>query len=119
MVMKKYLATTAIAGCLLAVPAYADPTFMLGVTTSFGGSVPGQVGISARILSDNSNDSFTGVAGVTYFPTSNNWGLDAGIGYNFNKNTTAAMSYDFLNNGVQLSAGWADLEVVEEDPASS
>ena len=117
--MKKFLSSTAIAGCLLAVPAMADPTFMLGVTTSFGGSASGQVGISARMLSDNSNNSYAGVAGVTYFPISSSWGLDAGIGYNFNKNTTAAVSYDFLNKGVQFSAGWADLEVVEEDPAAS
>lgn len=117
--MKKYMATTAILGSLLAVPAFADPTFMIGITTTFGGNQPGQVGVSARLLTENKKDSLTGVAGVTYFPQNNSWGLDAGLGYNFNKNITAAVSYDFLNRGFQLSAGWSDLEVVEDDPATS
>ena len=117
--MKKYFATTAIVGCLSVVPAFADPTFMLGVTTSFGGGQSGQVGISARILSERKNDEFTAVAGVTYFPMTNGWGLDAGVGYNFNKKNTASLTYDFLNDGFQLSAGWADLDVVEEAPGAS
>ena len=117
--LKNYLVTTALATCLLTVPAFAEPTFMLGLTTTFGGDQGGQIGISARVLSERKNDEFTGVAGVTYFPTTDSWGLDAGIGYNFNKNTTAAISYDFLNNGVGLSAGWSNLDVVEDDPAAS
>lgn len=107
--MRKLYVTTALAGSLLASPVLADPSFMLGVSVNFGGSQSGQVGVTAKVLSDNVRDAFVGVAGVTYFPQSNAWGVDAGVGYNFD-NSTVALSYDFLNQGLNLSAGWADLE---------
>lgn len=112
--MKKYLVTTAIVGCLATSSALADPTYMLGVGVTFGGSKGSQVGVTAQALSTNQKNSWTGAAGVTYFPGFNGWGLNIGGGYNFNSETVT-LTYDFLNQGAQLSAGWASLA----DPAGS
>jgi hypothetical protein len=106
--MKKYLMTTAIVGCLAAVPAAADPTVMFGLSWTFGGAQSGQLGISGRILSDNRADTFVVGAGVTYYLGSQEFGIDAGIGYNVG-NTPIVLSYDFINENMLLSAGWADM----------
>jgi len=104
--------TTAIVGCLAAAPAFAEPALMLGLSYTFGGQQSSQMGITARALSDNSQNTLVGVAGVTYFPWTNAWGVDAGIGYNFD-NMSINLSYDFLNEGIQVSGGWADLDALE------
>jgi len=106
--MKKYLMTTAIVGCLASAPAVADPTVMIGLSWSFGGAQSGQMGISGRILSDNRADNFVAGIGATYYFGSQEFGVDLGIGYNVG-NTPIILSYDFINENVLLSAGWADM----------
>lgn len=110
--MNKYLITTAIVGCLASTPVFAGPALMLGLSYTFGGQQSSQMGITGRILSDSSQNTFVGVAGVTYFPATDAWGLDAGVGYNFD-NMSINLSYDFLNQGIQVSGGWADLDALE------
>ena len=116
--MKKFLSTTAIVGCMVATPALADPTVMLGLSINFGGAQSNQVGITGKVLTDNKQDTVIGAAGVTYFPGTGAWGVDAGLGYNFD-DTTATLTYDFVNQGAQLAAGWADLEAPEDMLVSS
>jgi len=111
--MKKYLGSTALVSCVIASPVWADPTFMVGLTMSFGGSQGTNVGISGRVLSDNKRDSAVGMAGVTYYPQTGTWGIDAGLGYNFD-NTTVGVTYDFMNQNVAISGGWADLADLDD-----
>lgn len=106
--MKKYLMSTAIVGCFTAFPALADPTVMIGLSWSFGGAQSGQMGISGRILSDNRADTFVAGIGATYYFGSQDFGIDAGIGYNVG-NVPFVLSYDFLNENLLLSAGWAEM----------
>lgn len=112
--MKRLMMTTALAGSIATAPAYADPTVMIGLSFTFGGSQSGQLGISGRILSDNERDAWVASLGATYYPGSQEFGLDAGIGYNW-ENLPITLTYDFLNQGVQLGLGWADLEEDESD----
>lgn len=115
--MKYLLMSTALAGGLAAVPAFADPTIVLGLTFTFGGSQSGQLGISGRILSDNQRDEWVGAIGGTYYPGTQEFGFDAGIGYNWD-NHPITLTYDFVNQGVQVGLGWADLEEDETDEGS-
>lgn len=114
--MKRLLMSTAIAGGLAAAPAFADPTLMLGLSFTFGGSQSGQLGISGRILSDNKRDQFVAAVGGTFYPGTQQFGFDAGIGYTWD-NHPFTLTYDFANQGVQVGLGWADLEA-DEGPDS-
>lgn len=107
--MKHLLLSTALAGSLASAPAFADPTAMIGVSFTFGGSQAGQLGISGRILSDDRRDVWVGAIGLTYYPGTNDFGFDAGVGYNFG-NTPLTLTYDFMNEGLQVGLGWADLQ---------
>ena len=107
--MKKLLMSTAIVSSLTAVPAFADPTVMIGLSWAFGGGIQqGELGISGRILSDDKRDKWVGAVGGTYYPGSGEFGFDVGIGYTFSK-TPMTLSYDFVNNQALLGLGWADL----------
>lgn len=116
--MKKLLVSTAMVGSLASVPAFADPTVMLGLSWTFGGSQSGQLGVSARILSDDRRDEFVAAIGGTYYPGANAFGLDVGVGYNWD-NHPFTLTYDVLNEGWSVAMGWADLgepEVIGYDP---
>jgi hypothetical protein len=115
--MKKLMMSTALAGSLAAAPAFADPTIMVGLSFTFGGSQSGQLGISGRILSNNQRDAFVGAIGGTYYPGTQAFGLDAGIGYNIN-NTPITLTYDFVNQSPMFGLGWADLEDGSTDAGS-
>jgi hypothetical protein len=98
---------TALALILLKVPAYADPTVMLGLSLNFGGG-ESKLGATAKLLSNDAPNEFVGAAGITYFFDDGSVGLDAGLGYTFD-NSAVTFTYDFLNESPQLSAGWADI----------
>lgn len=106
--MKNIYLTTALLTSLLATPAIADPTVMVGISFNISGTKANEPGITAKILSDDGRDKFVGVAGVTYFYNSNDWGIDAGLGYNLKRNTIS-MSYDFLNDGISVALGMSNL----------
>jgi hypothetical protein len=115
--MKKLLMSTAIIGSFAAAPAFSDPTLMVGLTWGFGsGAQNGQLGISARVLSDDQRDEWVGAIGGTYYPSSGEFGFDVGVGYTFT-NTPIMWSYDLINNRMQLGLGWADLndEIVPDE----
>lgn len=115
--MRKLLMSTALTGGLAVSPAFADPTVMIGLSWTFGGSQSGQFGVSGRVLSDNVKEEWVGAVGATYYFGSGEFGVDAGIGYNW-ENTPITLTYDFLNRGAQIGLGWADLEDPESDDVS-
>ena len=106
--MKKLLTTTAMVGCLSTAPAFADTTAMIGLSWTFGGSQAGQIGISGRILGSNKRDDWVGALGGTYFPGTKTFGVDIGIGYNW-ENKSFTLTRDLLNDNWQVGLGWADL----------
>lgn len=108
--MKALSGSTAILTLLLSCPAYADPTFMVGLSLNFGGGQEPALGVTGKVLSSDQPDEVVGAAGATYF-FDGYWGLDAGLGYTFD-NSAITLTYDFLNERPQISAGWADIDSV-------
>jgi hypothetical protein len=108
--MKHHLA---LIGMLLAgaTPAIADPGVFLGVTYNFGGSV----GVSLKLLSTNKEDRGALAAGVSYYPTTSKFGIDAGAGYLF-KNGAVTLGWDFLNSNPQVGIGYVNTK--DNNPAS-
>jgi hypothetical protein len=100
--MKKRLALISIL-LAAATPAVASPGGFFGVTYNFGGGV----GISLKILSTNHEDRGAFAAGVTYFPLTNKFGIDAGAAYLF-RNGGATLGWDFLNGSPQVGAGYVN-----------
>lgn len=91
----------------MSAQAQADIGVMVGVGWAFGGSGPA---ITVKALSSDKKDEAVVAAGVSYYPLSQNkFGLDAGVGYNFD-NAAAVISWDFLQGSAQLSGGWSDTE---------
>ena len=114
--MNKLLQTTAIVGVLSVSPAFADTTAMIGLSWTFGGSQAGQLGISGRVLSGNQRDEWVGAFGGTYFPGTQTFGVDIGIGYNW-ENKSFTLTRDLLNDNWQVGLGWADLIDAENNYA--
>lgn len=107
--MKKLLSTTALTLIFLNGPAAADLTFMFGISMNFGSGQAPAYGITSKVLTGNQKNKVVGAAGATYFFDQGGYfGLDAGIGYTL-KDSAITLTYDFLNNRPQLSAGWADI----------
>ncbi len=92
---------------VLSTQASADVGFMAGVGWTFGGGGPA---LTIKVLSSDSRNEGVVAAGASYYPlVAKKFGLDLGAGYQFD-NAAAIVSWDFLQNGVQLSGGWADTE---------
>ncbi|MCF6354215.1 MAG: hypothetical protein L3J26_03790 [Candidatus Polarisedimenticolaceae bacterium] len=92
---------------LLPLTAQADPAAFVGVSYSFGG---GGVGITVKVLSDDEEDQAIAALGATYYPiATNKFGIDLSAGYAFD-GAAVLVGWDFLQKGVQVSAGWADTE---------
>lgn len=92
---------------LLPLTAQADPAAFVGISYSFGGA---GVGISVKVLSDDKEDQVVAALGATYYPmAANKFGIDLSAGYTFN-DAAVLVGWDFLQKGVQVSAGWADIE---------
>lgn len=104
--MKK-LALSLFGATLLASQSVtADPAAFIGVTYSFGGNV----GITAKVLSDDKSDNGVAALGATYyFGSPTPWGLDLSAGYAFD-NAALLFGYDFLQKQATGSVGWADTE---------
>lgn len=110
--MKKLLSSTAAVAIVAGSMASADPTVMVGLAWNFGGGKAPAFGVTTKVLSSNEPDSFVGAAGISYFFDDGGYfGADLGIGRTF-ENTAATLTYDFLNQRPQFSAGWARTESV-------
>lgn len=105
--MKKTLLAAALG--VFAVGAQADAGYMLGVSYSLNGQASMKnLGFSARALTSDKQDKWVGAAGVSLFPWADRkLGLDVGAGYTFD-DSTALVSYDFLQASPQVSYGWSD-----------
>ena len=105
--MKKTLLAASLS--VFALGAYADPGYMLGVSYSFGGQASMKnLGFTAKVLTSDREDKWVGAAGVSLFPWADRkLGLDVGGGYTFN-DSTALVSYDFLQAAPLVSYGWTD-----------
>ena len=87
--------------------AKADAGIFFGISYAFGGGGPG---ISLKVLSSDKEDKAVAGAGVSYYPlAAKPFGVDVGVGYNFN-NAGVMVGYDFLQNGVQVSAGYVNTD---------
>lgn len=89
----KFIAAVTLAGALAAGPAMADPVLMLGGTFAFGGG-SSNFGLSANVLSNDTNEKAAGGVGVTYYLGTGQVGFDViaawkkddaaiGVGYDF------------------------------------
>jgi hypothetical protein len=105
--MKKTLLAASLS--VFAMGAYADPGYMLGVSYSLDGQASMKnLGFSAKILTSDREDKWVGAAGVSLFPWADRkLGLDVGGGYTF-EDSTALVSYDFLQAKPLVSYGWTD-----------
>jgi len=103
--MKK-LHYIALAGMFAITIAHAEPAAYVGLSYTFGG----EIGISAKVLSENEEDNVVAAVGASYYPFSQNkFGLDVGAGYAFD-NAAALIGWDFLQHRIQGSIGWADTD---------
>jgi hypothetical protein len=100
----------------LTIPAQGNDLFykpgvMVGVAFDFGGPPKAEdFGITAKILSNRTENNVVVGAGVTFFPWSTEkFGIDASVGYNF-RHTAVMGGYDFLRNKPQLSGGWSSTQ---------
>ncbi|MFW5425836.1 MAG: hypothetical protein ACKE8G_04585 [Methylophagaceae bacterium] len=101
---------------LLPFTAQADPAAFVGISYSFGGS---GVGISVKVLSDDEEEQAVAALGATYYPTATNkWGMDLSAGYAFD-DAAVLVGWDFLQESVQVSAGWADIEDDDSNHSST
>jgi hypothetical protein len=105
---------------LSASPALADPAVGLGLTFTFGGG-KSDVGIGARVFSNDRKDEFAGVLGIDYMLGSGSWRGSLGAAYMMEN------SYIELNGGYSfesgifdfgLGAGWADTTSATPAPAA-
>ena len=105
--MKKTLLAAALS--VFAMGAHADAGYMLGVTYSLGSQASMKnLGFSAKVLTSDREDKWVGAAGVSLFPWADRkLGLDVGAGYTF-EDSTALVSYDFLQAKPLVSYGWTD-----------
>ena len=104
--LKSSAMATALFLILSRVPAYAEPSLMLGFALNFGGGAT-RLGVTSKVLSDNQTDQVVGVAGVTYFFDDKSVAFDAGVGYTLH-DSAITLTYDFTNSSPQLSAGAAN-----------
>ena len=95
--------------------AQAGPGGFFGISYVFGSSL-GDFGLSAKILSDN--DENTGVvgAGLSYFPFAKEkkFGADLSAGYLF-QNGAVTGGWDFLQRKPQLGIGYVNTK--DDNPA--
>jgi hypothetical protein len=105
--MKKTLLAASLS--VFAMGAHADPGYMLGVSYSLGGQASMKnLGFTAKVLTSDREDKWVGAAGVSLFPWADRkLGLDVGGGYTF-EDSTAVVSYDFLQAKPLVSYGWTD-----------
>lgn len=94
-------------GMLYASQAFAgSPTVMLGLAFDFGANPKENVGVTAKVISNNDPDHFIVGAGGTYFPfAKEQFGADLSAGY-VTDHAAVTAGYDFLRWTPQISAGW-------------
>ncbi len=115
--MKNIKIALALSALTFSPMVYADAGVFLGISYAFGGGGPG---VSLKVLSSDKEDKAVVGAGATYYPLSSNnqFGLDVGVGYNFN-NAGVMVGYDFLQSGIQASVGYVNTDDDHKSNASA
>jgi hypothetical protein len=122
MIINRIALMTAVMSCRLGGTAswsedlFDDPGVSVGVAFALGGpsASDGDVGLTAKVLSNRHENNPVLGAGVTFYPwAEQKLGLDAGVGYNFS-HVTPMVGYDFLQRKVQLSTGWSNTKQSKE-----
>ncbi|MDB4221872.1 hypothetical protein N9809_07350 [Amylibacter sp.] len=108
--MKKLLYTSALALVLSSTQVASKPSLMLGLAFNFGGDKDIRLGLTAKLLSSDQPNEIVGALGASYF-LDDSFGLDAGLGYTFD-NSAISLTYDFINERPQISAGFANIESI-------
>jgi len=108
------------AACMLAASvSWAGPQAMFGLSYTWGGSFgAGNVGLSARVLSDNEKDRVVAGAGVSYYPWAvDKFGADVSAGYLFDSFALTG-GWDFIQSDFIMSAGYVNtVDDKGDDPA--
>ena len=108
--MKKLLTSTGLSLILTVPAAFAEPALGLGFSSNFGGGKEISSGLSLRMFSDDSANTFVGTAGLTYFFDDGGYiGLDAGAGYLSSENLGFTIGYDFINSRPQFGVSYVDV----------
>ena len=104
--------TLSVVSVVSAVALYAgqavagSPTVLLGLSFDFGANPKENIGLTAKIISNNDPNHFIVGAGGTYFPFSKDqFGLDLSGGYVVDHAAVTA-GYDVLRWTPQVSVGW-------------
>jgi hypothetical protein len=107
--VKHILALAAGAFASVAAPAHADVNLMLGGTLTFGANRGTELGVSLRLLENNRAHESTLGAGVTYYPQSNNVGVDVFAGYLMD-HSVFGFGYDLVQGAPVMSFGLVNTE---------
>lgn len=97
---------------LLSAPAVhsAEQTVMFGLVYTFGGDL----GLSAKLLSQREPNTVAGAIGVSWYPLAQDgntkFGFDVSAVALFERNTAMSIGWDFAAKGLQLGTGYADLK---------
>lgn len=100
--MKKLILAAALA-LGAASTSHASPALMFGVSFNSGDGV----GLSVNLLSSDRRDKNVATVGTSWYPTTNRFGFDAGVGRTF-KDGAATVSWDFLTNSPRIGVGYVD-----------
>lgn len=86
--------------------AFSGATYMAGVSYTFSG----EFGVTLKALTDDRKSKVVGSLGATYYPfAAKSYGFDLGAGYTYD-DAAATISWDFVQQSIQFSAGYADIE---------
>ena len=106
--MIKRLLITGVLLFGLTVQAQAGAGGFFGLSYTLGGSLS-NLGITAKVISDNEEDTAIVGAGVNFYPFApeNKFGVDISAGYLFT-DIAVTVGWDFLQKKPQFSAGYVN-----------
>lgn len=101
----KWLCSTALVPCSLS--AHGETGVFVGLTYAFESK--SGLGVTVLGTSTRRENSAMAVAGVTFYPLAaeSRFGIPVGLGYQ-GKDTAATLTYDLLQRGFGVSAGYAN-----------
>ena len=100
--MKKLILAAALALGATTM-THASPGVMFGVSFNTGTGL----GLSVNLLSSDRRDRTVGTVGTSWYPATNRFGVDAGIGRTFDDGA-ATVSWDFVTNSPKIGIGYVD-----------
>jgi hypothetical protein len=112
MMPKKTFLQVTVLSLAIGTPAFADPTFGLGISLSFGAKLSQpDIGLGARIFSDDQNGEIVGSIGLDYMFNDRRLRPTAGVAYLGNDTFLGFdLGYNTMTSelGFGLSSGFAN-----------